>query len=351
MATITGDNSANSLPGTSSPDLIYAYDGNDTVLGGDGGDYINGGRGNDNLYGELGDDVFEIGGFGSDMGLTPAGGLNNGWDNFFGGDGYDTIRILPTAGYSWTAIMINSLNSIEALDNTSGGPGYVFFQGTVDFSSVVSMTNIAQIQGTTGNETFIGGALAETVFGDAGNDTLSGNGGNDQLSGDDGNDNLYGGLGNDFLLGGTGTDHLSGGVGDDRLEGGDGIDNLYGDDGVDVLLGGVGTDNLYGGINNDELYGGNDADKLYGGSGDDVLYGEAGADQFWFQVGEGTDIVFDYVDGTDKIGIGASIAGINLYNYNGSALLEFVATGAASTYALLNGVAPTAIDGTDFLWA
>ncbi|MDU0364238.1 calcium-binding protein [Rhizobium sp. 25PS6] len=297
MATITGDNSANSLPGTSSPDLIYAYDGNDTVLGGDGGDYINGGRGNDNLYGELGDDIFEIGGFGSDMGLNPAGGLNNGWDNFFGGENYDTIRILPTAGYEWTAIMVNSLNSIEALDNTSGGPGYVFFQGTVDFSSVVSMTNITQIQGTTGNETFIGGALAETVFGDAGSDTLRGNGGNDYLSGDNG------------------------------------------------------TDNLYGGLNNDELYGGNDADKLYGGSGDDALYGEAGADQFWFQIGEGTDIVYDYVDGTDKIGVGASIAGINLYNYNGSALLEFVATGAASTYALLNGVAPTAIDGTDFLWA
>jgi Ca2+-binding RTX toxin-like protein len=315
MAYITGTNSANSLSGTSSPDLIYAYDGNDTVFGGDGGDYINGGRGNDNLYGELGDDVFEIGGSGSDMGLSPAGGLNNGWDNFFGGDGYDTIRILPTAGYSWTAIMINSLSSIEALDNTSGGDGYVFFQGTVNFSSVVSMTNITQFQGTTGNETFIGGGLAETVFGDAGSDTLNGNGGNDYLSGDDGNDNLYGGIGEDVLVGGTG------------------------------------IDNLYGGADNDELHGGSDGDRLYGGSGDDDLYGEAGADEFWFQIGEGTDIVWDYVDGTDKIGVGASIAGINLYNYNGSALLEFVTTGAASTYALLNGVAPTAIDGTDFLWA
>ncbi|MBB3389106.1 Ca2+-binding RTX toxin-like protein [Rhizobium sp. BK275] len=279
MAYITGTNSANSLSGTSSPDLIYAYNGNDTVFGGDGGDYINGGRGNDNLYGELGDDIFEIGGSGSDMDLSPAGGLNNGWDNFFGGDGYDTIRILPTSGYSWTAIMVNSLSSIEALDNTSGGPGYVFFQGTVDFSSVVSMTNITQMQGTIGNETYIGGGLAETVFGDAGNDTLRGNGGDDYLSGDDGNDKLYGGIGNDDLHGGNGTD------------------------------------------------------------------------EFWFQVGEGTDIIYDYVDGVDKIGVGTSIAGINLYNYNGSALLEFVATGAASTFALLNGVAPTAIDGTDFLWA
>jgi Ca2+-binding RTX toxin-like protein len=279
MATITGTNSANSITGTSSPDLIYAYDGNDTIFGGDGGDYINGGRGSDNLYGEIGDDVFEIGGYGSDMGLSPAGGLNNGFDNFFGGDGYDTIRILPTSGYSWTAIMVNSLSSIEALDNTSGGDGYVFFQGTVNFSSVVSMTNIKQMQGTVGNETYIGGGLGETVFGDAGSDTLYGNGGNDYLSGDDGND------------------------------------------------------------------------KLYGGFGDDELSGGAGIDAFWFQIGEGTDIVWDYVDGTDKIGVGASIAGINLYDYNGSALLEFVTAGAASTYALLNGVAPTAIDGTDFLWA
>lgn len=219
---------------------------------------------------------------------SPAGGINNGFDNFFGGDGYDTIRILPTSGYSWTAIMVNSLSSIEALDNTSGGPGYVFFQGTDNFSSVVSMTNITQMQGTVGNETYIGGGLDETVFGDAGNDTLNGNGGNDYL---------YGGIGQDILVGGTGID------------------------------------------------------KLYGGTGDDDLYGEAGADEFWFEIGEGTDIIRDYVDGTDKIGVGASIAGINLYDYNGSALLEFVTAGAASTYALLNGVAPTAIDGTDFLWA
>ncbi|MGO7906912.1 calcium-binding protein [Rhizobium leguminosarum] len=279
MATITGDNSGTTLTGTSSPDLIYAYDGNDTVLGGDGGDYINGGRGNDNLYGELGDDIFEIGGSGSDMGLNPAGGTNSGWDNFFGGEGYDTIRILPTAGYEWTAIMINSLSGIEALDNTSGGPGYVLFQGTVDFSSVVSMTNINHIQGTAGNETFIGGSLAETVFGVSGNDTLYGKGGNDVLSGDDGND------------------------------------------------------------------------KLYGGLGDDDLYGGAGADQFWFAVGEGTDFINDYVDGTDKIGVGATVSGLNVYNYSGSALLEFTAAGATSTYALLIGVAPTAIDGSDFLWA
>jgi Ca2+-binding RTX toxin-like protein len=206
MAYITGNNFSNTLFGTDGADLIYGYNGSDTIYGGASVDYINGGRGDDRLFGEGGDDVFEIGGNGSDTGLSPAGGLNGGWDSFDGGSGYDTIRIWPTAFYEWTAIMVNSIVNVEALDNASGGPGYVYFRGAVDFSGITSMTNIDEFRGDSSSNTFLGSELDERVYGFAGNDVLRGNGGGDRLFGGDGNDTLDGGTGFNLLWGEAGAD-------------------------------------------------------------------------------------------------------------------------------------------------
>ncbi|QWW68254.1 hypothetical protein [Rhizobium sp. WYJ-E13] len=56
-------------------------------------------------------------------------------------------------------------------------------------------------------------------------------------------------------------------------------------------------------------------------------------------------------DGIDKIVVGSSVTLVNLYNSGGSALLEFDDGSAHYTYALLNGVSPSAIDGSDLLFA
>lgn len=69
----------------------------------------------------------------------------------------------------------------------------------------------------------------------------------------------------------------------------------------------------------------------------DILYGGAGADWFWFEVGEGVDAIIDWEDGTDKIVVGTSVAGVNVYNYSGQALLEFT-DGASNTLVLLSGI-------------
>lgn len=296
MAYIKGTSSADTLYGGSDADLIYGYDGNDNIHGGASGDYINGGRGNDALYGEGGDDVFEFGGSGSSPGTTTAGGLTNGYDYIDGGDGYDTIQILPTAGWEWTAIMVSGVNSIEALNNTSSGPGYVYFQGNVNFSSVQSMNGINGFNGSDYNDTFTGSDLAETVGGGAGADTLNGRGGNDVLDG--------------------------------------GADN-------DVIWGGNGDDTVFGGAGND---------ILGGQAGNDYLKGETGADYFWFEANQGTDIVADYTDGTDRIVVGQSISNVNVLNYQNQALLQFTGS-AGTTYALLKGVAPSAIDASDLIFA
>lgn len=234
MALIKGDNTAQTKTGGTTADVILVYDGNDTVFGGAGDDYINGGRGNDILNGESGHDVFEIGGSGSDMGSNPAGGINSGWDTFNGGSEIDTIRILPTSGFTWTAIQIASMSSIEVLDNTSGGPGYVYFTSTIDFDPITSMNNITGIFGGTGSDTFQGGILGETVEGNGGADTIFGKKGNDILYGDSninplaagtaGNDTISGGEGDDMLFGGGGNDVLDGGIGTNQSTGGTGAD-------------------------------------------------------------------------------------------------------------------------------
>ncbi len=271
------------MTGTVEADLIYAYNGNDIVYGGSGGDYINGGRGNDTLYGEDGDDIFEIGGSGSDIGLSPAGGLTNGWDHFHGGSGYDTIRILPTSGYSWTAIQISSMTGIEAIENSTSGPGYVYFSGAIDFSGIEVLGNITSVFGGSGTDTFNGGSLDEVVEGNGGSDFLYGNGGNDILYGDSSI--------NPSPAGAAGVDYLYGGTGNDQLHGGDGNDFLYGGEDDDVLYGDAGNDFLDVGAGNNDAWGG------------------AGADVFYFNTGTSTNIVKDFSAAQgDKIVISTDIA-------------------------------------------
>lgn len=217
MATIYGSNSGETLSGGTGADLIYGYGGNDTLYGNAGGDYINGGRGDDTMYGGDGNDVFEIGGTGSQN----AGGLTNGWDNFDGGTGNDIIRILPTSGYAWTAIQINSMTGIEGIQNNSGGPGYVYFHGNLDLSPITSMYGIDTIYGDANANTFNGSAFNENVEGGGGNDILKGNAGDDTLNGGAGTNTLWGGAGADLFKFNTasavdtikdytgGTDHIS----------------------------------------------------------------------------------------------------------------------------------------------
>ena len=93
-----------------------------------------------------------------------------------------------------------------------------------------------------------------------------GNGGPNNLLGGTSDDRMYGGAGNDTLTGLAGSDYLEGGAGADTLDGGDGDDYLYGMSGIDHLT---------------------------GGKGRDVLSGGAGADIYYFNTGDGNDLIID----------------------------------------------------------
>jgi uncharacterized delta-60 repeat protein len=75
------------------------------------------------------------------------------------------------------------------------------------------------------------------------------------LEGSTGNDTLIGGGGDDTLVGGRGNDRLNGGLGRDVLSAGAGNDRLFGDDGaIDTLSGSEGADTA--GADSDDVLGG-----------------------------------------------------------------------------------------------
>ena len=108
---------------------------------------------------------------------------------------------------------------------------------------------------------------------------------------------------NDTLDAGNGNDNLQGGDGADILRGQDGDDYLFGDNGDDLLYGGAGNNSLEGGAGNDTLYAGEGDNILYGGLGQDTLYGGNGRDLFVLATGTGGDTIFNFVAGTDYLGL------------------------------------------------
>ncbi len=71
--------------------------------------------------------------------------------------------------------------------------------------------------------------------------------------------------------------------------------NSYVSDGENPLDGTSNGDFLIGSNNNDILYGNSGADTLIGGKGDDILYGGRDNDTYIFNLGDGNDIIEDYV--------------------------------------------------------
>jgi hypothetical protein len=78
---------------------------------------------------------------------------------------------------------------------------------SVEMSDKNGVLDLAlKARGGAGNDTLVGGELADKLFGELGDDLLQGRGGIDRLLGEAGNDLLDGGLDADILLGGLGDD-------------------------------------------------------------------------------------------------------------------------------------------------
>ncbi len=306
-----------SLDGGAGEDILWGGLGNDRLEGGDGHDILigtdhyewnsadhdilAGGAGDDRIYGQGGNDVL---------------GGGEGTDILFGDDYYFVDQV--------------------------PGPN-VLNQGL--FQSLVYTT-------APGNDVLDGGAGDDFLAGGAGNDILFGGSGNDFLYGDSGqsgvgdDDRLTGGLGHDVLDGGGGNDIYEFNLGDgsdDVSDSGQSNDTILFGSGITsssvtltsdsgrifvkvgagldgILLGGVGDVfgsqtieqfqfadgatltyadliargfDVSGTANNDVLFGTDMTNRLRGGLGNDTLFGGLSEDTYFFNSGDGVDLIID----------------------------------------------------------
>ncbi|WP_088889340.1 hypothetical protein [Leptolyngbya ohadii] len=147
---------------------------------------------------------------------------------------------------------------------------------------------------------------------------------------------MQGGSQSGILLALGGDDRVNGGGGDDIVDGGTGKDTLIGSTGDDILIGGSGSDRIFGNAGDD---------ILDGGSGIDVLTGGTGSDTFVFAQNKGTDVITDFQNGQDSIGlIGLSFDDLRFIQQGSKTLIQ----SGTQTVVELAGVRVGQLDASDF---
>jgi len=188
----------------------------------------------------------------------------------------------------------------------------------------------------------------DSLFGGEGNDIIQGNPGDNFIKAGNGNNWIHGGEGEDTLVGGTGVDVLYGNEGNDLIYAGVSNNFLYGNQGNDTLIGGEGNDVLYGGKGDDLLIGGDGDDWLFGDLGNDILMGGAGQDCFIIRKGAGVDLIVDFTEGEDLIGLAQGLTFNDLtFNQGNSGIFIYAGD---ELLAILNEVDISVINHDNFLW-
>lgn len=329
-------------------DYLHGGDGNDGLYGNGGNDTLVGGAGTDLLYGGAGDDTYIIGASDSPQ---LAGGIEGIVDD----EGNNTLILrdallsqvkLGAIGGDLTlnygdGNVIGIRNGLNGSVNT-----FVFADGTsLDLNGLKQRFSGASdaadsLQGTSGDDLLYGGLGVDTISGGAGNDTLEGGVGKDTLSGGVGNDTYLFGKGDGvdtiavdydtstsklnvlqfkpgvlpsevvvtrsgsalvLCISGT-TDKVvvQGFFLPDALTGSYGaynpIQQIRFADGTAWNLGTIlgrwdQQAQLLGTDGDDHLIGGSGDDPLQGGLGNDYLEGGAGSDTYFFDRGDGQDVI------------------------------------------------------------
>ncbi|BAZ49482.1 hemolysin-type calcium-binding region [Nostoc sp. NIES-4103] len=403
--TLSTGNSHNILDASAfTLDSVYLYSGagNDTLLGGSSNDYLYAQEGNDSLAGGAGNDTL-AGGTGDDF-LDGGDGLD-----FLNESGNVNFTLTDTQLIGLGTDILTGIERVtltggigdNILDASAFTLGSVYLYGGAGNDTINGGAANDYLLGQDGNDYLNGGASNDYIYGGNGNDTLDGSGGNDYLYGENGNDNLSGGAGNDNLSGGAGDDIFDGGDGIDALSessdvnftlsntqlaglgsdiltsiervtltggisdnildasafslgnvylyGGAGNDTINGGASNDYLYGQDGSDRLIGGAGNDYLYGGNGDDLLNGGAGNDYLNGQAGADIFVLASGNGTDTIYSFEDGIDKLGLsgGLTYGALTISASGSNTSIRITSTN--ELLVTLSAINPSLIGENDFI--
>lgn len=215
---------------------------NDVIQGGDAyGETLAGLGGNDTLNGGQGADIYL----------------------FNQGDGQDTITDTSSPWYDENSIVFGE-GLLARLNVTFASNNDIIYSFDTDSVRIKAGSGVSPqfvSSGTAAADTLNGSSYRDIIHGLAGNDTIYGNVSEDELHGD---------TGNDTITGGEDTDWLYGGDGDDVLDG-------Y------LLTGG----------SDDQTYGSDSTDYYVGGAGNDTLYGNSRDDSYYFNLGDGNDVIIE----------------------------------------------------------
>jgi Ca2+-binding RTX toxin-like protein len=252
--------------------------------------------------------------------------------------------------------------------------------------SIASLSTLVR----SGDDTFIGGVLADFYNGYGGNDSLLGGAGNDSFLAGSGNDSLFGDGGNDTLLGEAGADYLDGGAEADSMIGGAGsdtyiVDNVADDvfenefatltGGLDLILSSIdfqlgvrsiNVENLRltgtaingtGDAFNNLITGNDQNNSLFGGIGKDTLEGKGtliggtdtlngGLDDDFYIVDSALDQILEDGTGTDTVLTSVSFDLSNALVNGGTGVEKLTYSGISNAVALTgNDSANTIIGG------
>ena len=265
---------------------------------------------------------------------------------------------------------------ISVLPESQGGTGRSVIEGTTGNDTLLGLDASEMLDGDAGDDTLDGRGGNDRLFGRAGNDVLHGGAGDDRVDAGSGNDTVEGGLGNDTIIEGDGNDTyiFARGDGQDilRVESQSGTDTdtlvfkdigsgeieivrpdeAGGDEGWrTIVLKVAGTDDQITLFNptiflnspdiekfvfadgvewslselldhyyeqavtdgDDHIIGSDSTRTLAGGKGDDVLIGWGDGETYYWERGDGNDLIKQIVhDRSDRLVFGAGVTAADL---------------------------------------
>lgn len=262
------------------------------------------------IFGSI--DDLDLGGFSVGDLVDDLGSLFADLDlgELFGGLDDDSLYIFDSLS---TTDLFKSISQLDLANS--------MINGTIDPQKVDILDGFGEILNVLGASDLLNGInVSQLVRGSLGDEALLGELVGDCLLGLAGNDRLLGYFGNDLLNGGVGNDLIKGLLGNDVMAGMDGNDRILADKGNDILFGGAGLDTL-----------------VTGRGRDLCVVGE----------GLGQELIRDFRDGLDRIGLLGDID-FNDLDITQSGRNALVSHGKEAL-ALLKGVNGDRLSASDFV--